>query len=233
MKQTSLHLLSSSRGVRASSRAVVAAVLAFAAITAADAAAPEPMPATAPADPWRLLVGVRESLVADGPVVADFVQTYTPAGFTRGERESGKVSLALPGCLRWDYELPEAKSYLLCGRAVYSWNPGETSGRRQLVDREREPGLDLLFLSIEDLRQRYRAFGKRLPSGATEIALAPLAAKSAAVQATLVVDASGHRLEGLSHQDADGSVTRFALSGWRSLTDERIFAPPRLEWIDE
>jgi hypothetical protein len=213
-------------------RAAAAAVLAALAGVGAAAAAPAPA-AAPPADPWRLLVAVRESLVASGPVVADFVQTYTPAGFTSGERESGKVSLALPTCLRWDYELPFPKSYLLCGRSVYSWNPGEGSGRKQLVDRDKEPGLDLLFLSVEELRRRYRASAKRLPTGATEIALAPLEARGPAVRATLVVDPTGAHLDGLSHQDPDGSVTRFNLSGWRSLTDERAFAPPKIEWIEE
>ncbi|HEY0557469.1 MAG TPA: hypothetical protein VGG20_24650, partial [Thermoanaerobaculia bacterium] len=41
-------------------------------------------------DPWTVLKTVRQSLVAAGPTGASFVQTYIPAGFSSGEKESGK-----------------------------------------------------------------------------------------------------------------------------------------------
>lgn len=201
-----------------------------AAATAAPAAASSPAAAV---DPWRVLVGVRESLVGSGAVVADFVQTYTPAGFATGERESGKVALALPTCLRWDYELPSPKTFLLCGKLVYQWNPGEKSGRRALVDRDREPGLDLLFLTVDELRRRYRGSARALDARRVEVSLEPLAGDVEAQTATLVVDPQAGHLDSLSYQDGDGSVTRFALTGWRNLDDERSFTPPKIEWVED
>ncbi|HEX4966125.1 MAG TPA: hypothetical protein VF173_35270, partial [Thermoanaerobaculia bacterium] len=47
-------------------------------------------------DPWATLKTVRQSLVDAGPTGASFVQTYIPAGFSSGEKESGKLALALP-----------------------------------------------------------------------------------------------------------------------------------------
>ena len=82
------------------------------------------------ADPWATLQGVRTSLVEAGPTGAAFVQTYVPAGFTSGEQESGTLALALPDCLRWDYQKPYPKSFLLCGGIAHSWNPEDKSGRR-------------------------------------------------------------------------------------------------------
>ena len=58
------------------------------------------------ADPWTVLKNVRKSLVESGPTGAGFVQTYIPAGFTSGEKESGRLALHLPDCLRWDYTDP-------------------------------------------------------------------------------------------------------------------------------
>ena len=104
---------------------------------------------------WSLIEGVRASLAADGRLQADFTQTYTPAGFSAGESESGRLALALPDCLRWDYIGPEGKSFLLCGRDAYSWNAGDTEGRHQKVESRDEPGLDLLLLPLDHLRQRY------------------------------------------------------------------------------
>jgi len=74
-------------------------------------------------DPWSVLSGVRESLVAAGPTGAEFSQVYVPAGFTSGEKEAGKLALALPDCLRWDYVAPYPKSFLLCAASSTPGTP--------------------------------------------------------------------------------------------------------------
>src|SRR3954471_2172584 len=73
-------------------------------------------------DPWAALKTVRQSLVDAGPTGASFVQTYIPSGFSSGEKESGKLALALPDCLRWDYTAPYPKSFLICGGVLHAWN---------------------------------------------------------------------------------------------------------------
>src|SRR5689334_8834025 len=95
-------------------------------------------------DPWAVLKTVRQSLVEAGPTGANFVQTFTAAGFSSGDQESGRLALQLPDCMRWDYTNPFPKSFLLCGGTVHAWNEGDQTGRRYRVDRKNEPGLDLL-----------------------------------------------------------------------------------------
>ena len=128
------------------------------------AAAPAILSAQPP-DPWKVLQGVRQSLVDSGPTGATFTQTYIPAGFSSGDSEAGRLALALPDCLRWDYQNPYPKGFLLCGGVAHAWNPADKTGRRYRVDRKNEPGLDLLLLGVDDLKKRYNATGRALDGG--------------------------------------------------------------------
>jgi hypothetical protein len=191
---------------------------------------------------WSLIEAVRASLAADGRLQADFTQTYTPAGFSAGETESGRLALALPDCLRWDYTGAEAKSFLLCGRDAYSWNAGDPEGRHQRVESRDEPGLDLLLLPLDHLRQRYDAAVSTGPEGPT-ITLTPRAdagGKSGGkgvgrspLGAQLELDAAGKRLRSLSYTDRDNNATRFAITGYRLLADGTLFTPPALQWRED
>jgi outer membrane lipoprotein carrier protein len=185
-------------------------------------------------DVWPRIELLRRALAEGGPLAARFTQTYVPKGFSSGESESGTLFLALPDCLRWDYDEPYPKSFLLCGQDVYAWNRGESVGRRSRVDARQEAGLDLLLLSVDELRSRYAA----TPGAAGgEISLVPLRAPaSAPAQASLALDATGKRLVGLSYRDREGNLTRFALSEYRprAAAEKDIFQPPAgISWQDQ
>lgn len=190
------------------------------------------LPATvlvAQPDPWETLEGVRSSLVAAGPTGAEFVQVYVPAGFTSGERETGKLALALPDCLRWDYVAPYPKSFLLCGGVVHTWNPEDRMGRRYSVDRKNEPGLDLLLLGVDDLKDRYRATSRLVEDGRVEIALSPKDPREKLAEladATFVVDPKQERLVQISYHDREGDLTRFEIKAYRGLPRQGQFSPP-------
>jgi hypothetical protein len=182
-------------------------------------------------DPWAVLQGVRQSLVSAGPTGADFSQVYIPAGFTSGETETGGLSLNLPDCLRWDYQNPYPKSFLLCGGMVHFWNPDDKTGRRYAVNRQNEPGLDLLLLGVEDLKGRYRASGRALPAGRIEVSLAPKEARSGArgeaiADASFVVDPGSQRLVEVSYHDREGNLTRFEIKSYHGLPRSGQFSPP-------
>jgi len=196
-------------------------------LCAAAAAGPALVAGAAAPDAWATLDRVRHSLVAAGPTTASFVQTYVPAGFTRGEKESGQLSLSLPDCLRWDYREPYPKSFLLCGEVAHYWNAEDAAGRRYTVDREQEPGLDLLLLGVEELKTRYRASQKRAEGGRIAVELEPRQRVETVVDATLLVDPGTDRLVGLSYRDREGNATRFDLDGYAPLDADGVFDPPR------
>jgi hypothetical protein len=201
-----------------------AALLAAAssAVIGASAAAPAPSSgaasASSAADPWVWLARVRRSLVEAGPTGATFTQTYIPAGFTGGEKETGSLSLHLPDCLRWDYNDPYPKGFLLCGDLVHAWNPEDHTGRRYHVDRKAEPGLDLLLLGVDDLKARYGATARSTPNGQVEIALSPKARTGQLSDASLAIDPASLRLVGVSYHDREGNLTHFQIAGYHSLS---------------
>ena len=197
--------------------------------------------------PWDALDQARRSLAEAGSEQADFVQTYLPAGFSSGEEESGRIALRLPDCLRWDYAEPFPKSFLLCGDQVWSWNPADQRGQTGALDRESQPGLDLLLLPIEQLGTRYEAkivpadqTGKGAPAdGASRVTVhltprAEMAERTELTSATLVVDTATDRLVELSYQDQEGNRTRFALSAYRPIADKSLpdpfQAPDGITW---
>jgi len=189
---------------------------------------------TQDSDPWAVLSGVRLSLVEAGPTGASFTQTYVPAGFSSGEKESGKLALALPDCLRWDYDEPYPKSFLLCGGIVHSWNPEDKAGRRYRVDRKNEPGLDLLLLGVDDLKNRYTATATAGEGGKVLVALSPKEKLAELADAALTVDPVAKRLVAVSYHDREGNLTRFEISGYESLPRQGRFSPPTgIRWEEQ
>lgn len=209
----------------ASGRRLCAAILVALALAASGAADTD--------DPWSVLTSLRDRLSAT-PQSADFVQTFQPAGFSSSEREEGQMHLSLPSCLRWDYTTPYAKSFLLCESTVYSWNPGETTGRRVQLDSGSEPGLDLLRLRVEELQTRYEARVQTSTEDSIEVVLIPTSEDRLLAEARITVDPTANRLLALAYEDLEGNATRFEISGYRSLeTPVELLPPDDLEWIDE
>ena len=203
-------------------------LLTIAAVFAASAARAQEQP-----EPWSLLDGVRDSLVEAGPTGAKFTQTYIPAGFSSGEKEAGRLALHLPDCLRWDYDEPYPKSFLLCGGVAHSWNPQDKSGRRYRVDRQNEPGLDLLLLGVGDLKGRYQATSRATDGGRVEIALSPKGKVSELTDATFIIDPAARRIVQVSYHDREGNLTRFEIGGYQGLPRQGRFSPPGgINWED-
>ncbi len=207
--------------------------------------------AAPPADPWALLAQARERMQQGGPQLWDFAQAYLPTGFDRGEEESGRVALDLPRCVRWDYDDPYPKSFLLCGEKLWTWNPGEPAGHVYDLD-QAQPGLDLLLLSVADLSQRYTATaqptggsmrvllvpkrgqgGDQGPGAAGADAGARAPASNALRDAAILIDKEGLVRE-LTYRDADGNRTTFRFANRRALEDGGVFTPPAsLKWQRE
>lgn len=185
---------------------------------------------------WQVLDAARKSLAASGAERAEFVQTYVPAGFSSGEAESGRIAFRLPDCLRWDYQEPYPKSFLVCGERVYSWNSQDRRGQTSGVDRENQPGLDLLLLPVEDLSARYDARAEPVGDGRIAVHLSPrpraeMAGRTELTDATLVVDTAADRLVEVSYRDREGNRTTFEIKGYRNLRDRSVFEPPKgIDW---
>ena len=187
-----------------------------------------------PPDPWGLLQGVRSSLADAGPTAATFVQTYIPAGFNSGEKESGSLALNLPDCMRWDYKDPFPKSFLVCGGNVNAWNEQDKTGRRYRVDRKNEPGLDLLLLGVGELKERYKAESAAADGGLFDVSLTPKEKIGSLGDATLTVDPKQKRVVRIAYHDREGNLTRFEIAGYGPLARQGRFSPPAgIRWEDQ
>ncbi len=198
--------------------------------------------ATRAGDAWAVLAEARRDFEV-APWTADFVQTYVPAGFATGDRETGRVSISLPDSLRWDYEVPYPKVFLVSGETAFSWNEGESAGRRVPLGPDDRRHLELLQLDLDGLRRSFSAVlePEALPEakeggedGTLVVALSPLDDESPIRSATLRFHPTSLRLTALSWSDLEGNVTEFVLSGHRIVADESFFEPPaELYWFDE
>lgn len=54
---------------------------------------------------------------------ADFTQAYTYKAFKRTQTSSGKVTYRKPALMRWEYEKPSPKTFVLAGERVYAYDP--------------------------------------------------------------------------------------------------------------
>lgn len=191
-----------------------------------------PLVAVADESAWEALEEARESLAESSPLAARFVQTYVPAGFSSGDQESGRIFLSLPTCVRWDYEAPYPRSYMLCGRTVWSWSPDEPVGDRLLEVSREEAGVDFLLLGVERLRQRYEARLETSAAGGRHIRLEPRVDDTPFTEATIRLDpATGRPIE-IAYVDRQGNTTRFRLSDFAPPDGEAIFEPPDIRWVD-
>lgn len=212
------------------------------AIVAAAALAVLSLPALAVGaeDPWALVERFRSNLVAESPFRARFTQSYRPEGFSSAEIESGEMMLSLPECLRWDYDDPFPKSFILCGDVFHYWNPGETEGHRDEIEAREQPGLDLLLLDVAELRARYsidrESYSVDRESGLEEgvaIVLRPLEANEFVAEATLRLDASLSRLLELRYVDPQGNTTSFTITDYRPGIEPGTFNPPEnMVWVE-
>ncbi|MBZ0112509.1 MAG: outer membrane lipoprotein carrier protein LolA [Thermoanaerobaculia bacterium] len=184
-------------------------------------------PAQEDANPWDRVVELRTSVIRVGPQAWPFTQTFRPAGFSEGDAETGQLSLDLPLCARWDYDKPYPKSFLLCGRELYTWNPGEPIGHIFAVDAS-QPGIDLIRLDAEQLAERYHAE----KVGMDTLRLTPLRQDHRLLsEAELTFANDPPHLSRLTYRDAEGSVTTFDFSTPARLDDRSPFDPPeRVSW---
>ncbi len=181
---------------------------------------------------WQALERYRAGLHEDSPFSASFTQSFLPSGFSTAETESGVLALSLPECLRWDYDDPFPKSFILCGDVLHYWNPEDEEGHREELDARRQPGLDLLLLEADELRDRYVA--ELLESGDDGVAvqLTPLEENDIVSVAVLRLDARLRRLTELIYTDPDGNRTSFRITDYVSGLELGRFNPPQdREWL--
>lgn len=144
---------------------------------------------------------------------ADFVQTFTPSGFTKSRRETGQVVVQEPGNLRFDYAEPK-KTFTFDGRVARFYSPAEKQMIVKTLTDEDRAELPLIFLEKADEIAQRNTLAVETSGAGTTILVTPKDARSDVAWIRLVLSADGGP-SGLAFQTSAGDRTEFEFHGFR------------------
>jgi outer membrane lipoprotein carrier protein len=143
---------------------------------------------------------------------ASFSETYAGMGVNR--TESGELLLAKPGKMRWNYNTPQGKIFLLDGKYSWFYTPGDGQVQRipaKELDDLRSPlrfllGHTNLEKEIGGLTLAPGSNGQFVLSGV------PKGQENRVTKLSLTITAAG-AITGIEVDEADGATTKFAFTG--------------------
>lgn len=143
---------------------------------------------------------------------AGFTESYNGLGMTR--TESGTLLLEKPGRMRWDYNSPPGKVFLLDGKYAWSYAPGDPQVQRipaKELDDLRSP---LRFLLGHTDLEKEMSNLTLVPAanGAFVLSGQPKGQEQRITRLALTVTAAG-TITGIEMEEADGALTRFSFTG--------------------
>ena len=151
---------------------------------------------------------------------ARYTESYTGVGLER--TESGAVTLKKPGLMRWSYDSPPGKLFVLDGKYAWFYTPGDAEVSRapaRQLDDLRSP-LRLL-LGHTQLAKELEQIATE-PDGANFIITGvPKGMAQSVHLLTLIVAPSG-AIQRMKLEETDGATTEFTFTG----TEEDIPLPP-------
>jgi outer membrane lipoprotein carrier protein len=145
---------------------------------------------------------------------ANFQESYNGAGLARSE--SGELWLEKPGKMRWQYEQPSQKLFIVDGKTAFFYVPGEHQVRRMSAKK------------LDDFRSplRYLLGHTKLQSEFSKLEVAPDPPQQAGnavlqgvpkgmedrVQRVLLEITSNNEISRIRVEELDGSITEFRFS---------------------
>jgi outer membrane lipoprotein carrier protein len=162
---------------------------------------------------------------------AHYAERYQGMGLDR--TETGTLTLRKPGRMRWDYDAPAGKLFLLDGKDAISYTPGDAQASRfpeKQLDDLRSPlrfllGHTELAKELDHLQLTLVSDSPRLYS----LSGTPKAMQQRLHTLSLTIDAAG-QIHSMRIEEIDGSTTTFTFTGIREnvpTTDSDFhFTPP-------
>lgn len=145
--------------------------------------------------------------------------------------ESGTLTLRKPGRMRWDYDAPAGKVFVLNGKDAISYTPGDAQANRmpaKQLDDLRSP-LRFLLGHTDLAKELDHLTAAPVEDGLFSLAGVPHGLGQRVRQVTVVVDRQG-RIHSLQIDEVDGSATSFLFSemeeGVAVPESSFLFAPP-------
>jgi len=170
---------------------------------------------------------------------ADFQELYSGAGLKRDE--SGELWLQKPGKMRWDYEQPTPKLFLIDGKNAYFYVPSEHQARRmpaKKLDDFRSPIRYLLGKTRLQNEFNKLAISNAPPKQPGDVVLEGVPkGMEDRVQRVLLEITPASQIASIRIEELDGSATEF---GFRNIQENvpvkaglfRFTPPPGVEIIE-
>lgn len=157
-----------------------------------------------------------------------YSEHYTGMGMDR--TESGTLLLKKPGRMRWNYNTPAGKLFILDGKDGYFYTPGDAQAQKipaKQLDDLRSP---LRFLlGHTQLQKELQDVHVTAVPGGYQVAGVPKGMDQRVKQLTLNVDTQG-LIIGMKIEEIEGAVTDFTFSDMRENVpikdSEFVFTPP-------
>jgi len=157
-------------------------------------------------------VTLDRTLRAMSGIEASFVHRFRPRGVKAEQVEKGKVTFGELPRMRWEYSLPEQKTFLFDGTRSYFYIPSDRQVSINAITDEQRSSYPFLF--VGDPAARARNFKQRdtVRSGALTTRLEPRDKNAQLREIVLKID-SGSLLRSVEYTDRMGNRTIFEFSG--------------------
>ena len=159
---------------------------------------------------------------------ARYTERYQGMGLDR--TETGNLTLRKPGRMRWAYDTPAGKLFILDGKDAISYTPGDAQAQRipeKKLDDLRSP---LRFLlGHTELAKELDGLSLTVVNGGYTLSGTPKGMQQRVHSLGLTVDAAG-AIRAMRIEEADGSITTFSFTDMRENIPTRdsdfTFVPP-------
>jgi outer membrane lipoprotein carrier protein len=161
-------------------------------------------------------------------LTARFTERYQGMGIDR--TESGTLTLRKPGRMRWSYDAPSGKLFVLDGKSAISYTPGDAQAQRtpaKQLDDLRSP---LRFLlGHTELSKELDGLTLTLVNGGYSLSGTPKGMQQNVHSIALTVDATG-QIHTMRIEQTDGATTSFTFTAIHenipTADSDFTFSPP-------
>lgn len=185
---------------------------------------------SADASPWPLFERMRQKLVHSGVLGAEFRQVWYAAGSASSpsEQERGRLLLWLPHCVRFVYETPLDRHFLIEPERIRSWTEESWTGEVFEISESSEPLAALWFAPVSELRQKFE--GRLRGTRPARLVLRP--DESSGRFLTIEVELGADLLpQQISWTDREANRTELRLESWQPLQKtDPCQVPTGLDW---
>jgi len=218
---------------------------ALAALMLLPAAALAPAPPRPSADADAVVRAIEKRYQSVRTLQADFLERYSE-GRRAMRLESGKAFFSRPGRMRWEYEEPEEKLFLIDGKTVWFYVPADRTVTRAKIKESDDWQTPLALLvgkfKVSRVCARVELVESKpgpsaMPAGHIGLRCLPKSADSGFHEVLIEVDASYSITRVLIREPGDVE-TEFRFGNWQNdpALPEAIFhfqAPPGVAIVDE